>query len=157
QRTIDAAFSLGIDPTTAFPPEPIVRGLDNNLEALTISSTLAREYMDAAETVSASAVTSLARLTGCADTQLDTDGCVRAFISTKGKILWRRALTAAEQDSLVSLFATWKSTPGSDVATAYRVVIERFLDSPNFLYRPELGAPGDPGQVVALASSELAA
>lgn len=155
-RIVEQAFGLGLKPSKAFPPDPLVRGFDNNASAMESSETLSRDYLEAAETISAAAVLALPRLTGCAEAETTTEACVRQFVKSRGKLAWRRALSQAEEDSFVQTYKTWSALEGSNSTTAYRVVIERMLNSPHFLYRPELGVDGAPGETVKLAPHELA-
>lgn len=156
KRSVEAAFGFALPSSVSFPPDPRVRGMDNNSVALAVSSTLAREYLEAGEAISAKAVETLAKTTACAEDQVGSETCARAFIQSKGRLLWRRTLSKSEQDAVYTLFTQWAAMPGSDVPTAYRVVVERLLGSPHFLYRAELGSPGAPGETVVLAPFELA-
>jgi hypothetical protein len=66
------------------------------------------------------------------------DACTNAFIARFGRLAWRRALTAAE----TARYATLATTATQSLADAYagaRWAASALLQSPNFLYRPELG------------------
>jgi hypothetical protein len=69
-----------------------------------------------------------------------------AFIQTLGRRVYRRALTAAEQTSYMTLFSQGASLTGmrSAFAKGASLVIRAMLQSPFFLYRVELGAKGSP-------------
>lgn len=75
------------------------------------------------------------------------------FISTVGRRAYRRPLTAAEQATYLTLFNSGSTLTGSRSAFAKgaSLVIRAMLQSPNFLFRTELGATGQP-----LSSFEMA-
>jgi len=81
---------------------------------------------------------------GCTPTGQSTDACLRGYVQKLGTRAWRRPLTSAELDGLGSLAASAATTLGSAVEGARWATVELF-ESPNFLYRPELGAPAANG------------
>jgi hypothetical protein len=74
----------------------------------------------------------------------DTDAA--GFIKTVGRRAYRRPLTAAEIDKYTALFTTGTTMSGtkSTFAKGAALVIRALLQSPNFLYRTELGPAGKP-------------
>ncbi len=76
---------------------------------------------------------------GCTPTVAATDACVRGFLGNLGLRAWRRPLEGAELDKLASL-ASKISTDLANPVEGVRWVTNALLTSPNFLYRPELGA-----------------
>lgn len=89
--------------------------------------------------------------TGAADT-----ACMRTSIAAFGRRAWRRPLTAAEQDRYLAV-ATDVATETGDGLVGLRHAVWGLLQSPNFLYRVELGAPSpeDDGRV-KFSSFEMA-
>jgi hypothetical protein len=83
---------------------------------------------------------------GCTPSTSATDACLRGFIESKGRRAWRRPLEAAEIDRLVAVAASATMELGSAVEGARWVTVAMFT-SPNFLYRPELGAPSGDGSL----------
>ena len=81
---------------------------------------------------------------GCTPTGQSTDACVRGYLQKLGLRAWRRPLTSAELDGLGALAASAATTLSSPVEGARWATVELF-ESPNFLYRPELGAPAANG------------
>jgi hypothetical protein len=77
-------------------------------------------------------------------TMPSTDSCVRGFLGSFGRRAWRRPLEATELDRLVSVAQVASTALGSPVEGAHWATVA-LLTSPNFLYRPELGAPGADG------------
>jgi uncharacterized protein DUF1592/uncharacterized protein DUF1588/uncharacterized protein DUF1595/uncharacterized protein DUF1587/uncharacterized protein DUF1585 len=85
-----------------------------------------------------------AQLLGCTPTGSSTDACLRGFLGTLGRRAWRRPLETVELEQLVSVAALASTTLGSALDGAHWATVA-LLASPNFLYRPELGADGADG------------
>ena len=81
---------------------------------------------------------------GCTPTGQSTDTCLRGYIQKLGLRAWRRPLASAELNQFGTLAASATTTLGSAVEGARWATVELF-ESPNFLYRPELGAPAANG------------
>ncbi|MFL5306166.1 MAG: DUF1592 domain-containing protein [Polyangia bacterium] len=81
---------------------------------------------------------------GCTPTGQSTDTCLRGYIQKLGLRAWRRPLSSAELDQFGTLAASTTTTLGSAVEGARWATVALF-ESPNFLYRPELGAPAANG------------
>ncbi|MEP7049404.1 MAG: DUF1592 domain-containing protein [Pseudomonadota bacterium] len=122
------------------------------------------DYQTVAESVAARATadsTALGNLNTCASklTTATEAACARTIASSLGSAAYRRVLTSAEVDELVALYTSARGlattvTFGSGVAA----MIEAILQSPEFLYRVELGTPvpGNPA-VERVAGREMAA
>jgi hypothetical protein len=144
-------------PTTVgdqFPTEEVRLGFDNNAAALSVSPDLAEEYLTAAETLATAAVTTnLATLVSCDPVAKGVDVCGQQFIAAFGQRAYRRPLSADDTALLKTAFDAGKAT---DFATGVRLVIETILQSPQFLYRIEVGlapAAGDPSIAVTDGSA----
>ena len=92
----------------------------------------------AANTVFADA-TRRSQFLGCTPTGAMNDTCLRGFLQTLGLRAWRRPLVAAELDRLMAVSVKASTDLGGAVEGARWATIA-LLISPNFLYRPELGA-----------------
>ena len=121
-----------------FPTESSEIGFDNQAAALSVGSLLAEQYMGAAETLAANAVADLDALLPC-DPAGGEDACAEQWIESFGQRAFRRPLTTAQRDRLVSVYAAAKAEHGFDVAI--ELVLQTILQSPYFLYRVELGMP----------------
>jgi len=91
---------------------------------------------------------------GCTPTGQSNDTCVRGYIQKLGLRAWRRPLDATELDRFVALAASASTTLASATEGARWATVALF-SSPNFLYRPELGAAGTSG-TLRLTGTELA-
>jgi hypothetical protein len=155
-NTVRDLLLLGTPTTIAdqFPTEEVRLGFDNNAAALSVSPALAEQYLDAAETLATAAVkTNMAKLVPCDPTTVGIDACGAQFIAAFGQRAYRRPLAAADTTLLTGIFDVGKAT---DFATGVRLVVETVLQSPQFLYRLEMGrAPtaSDPSVAVADGSA----
>lgn len=138
---------LGVttSPSQNFSADPGTEGYDNNAFALIVSDTLARDYRRNAEDTAAAIAADpnqLAAVLGCAPAQ--GDACASAFIGRFVQKAYRRALTPAEASSYLALFKSASSIfdTGDMFANGARLVMEAALQSPHFLYRPQIGAAG---------------
>ncbi|MDX2054416.1 MAG: DUF1592 domain-containing protein [Polyangiaceae bacterium] len=149
KNSVSTLLKLGAVPTDTFETEPLsqsTRYLDNNSASLTVSPILAKQYATLAEKlVKAYTVTPCAggSETACGDT----------FIQTFGRSAYRRPLNATELQRYQALFAGELSRTGYTGAVTQ--VIETMLQSPNFVYRAELGDPAQ-GAKRSLNSHEIA-
>ena len=150
---------FGFDPRIAiaeFPAEEESLGFDNNARALQVSPLHAELFLTAAEAIAAEAVTDLDALLPCPPGML-ADDCADAFIEGFGKRAWRRPLTVAEQARLKGLYAVGEALEGDPLHEGLQLVIEALLQSPNFLYRIEVGRPSaERPDLLALGPYEIA-
>jgi hypothetical protein len=97
----------------------------------------------------------LTAVAACAGTPPLSDACVTELLTSLGLRLFRRQLTAAEQSWIQSVYQDGSAIAGGD---GIRFAIFALLESPHFLYRPEISgtplatAPG----TLTLSGYELA-
>jgi hypothetical protein len=147
------------NPADALPPEEEVAGFNNQAAALTSSDLLIEQYMKAAEGVGARAVLDMNALLPDCDPGLEgNDTCALSFIRDFGARAFRRPLSDAEVARLKGVF-DW-AVNDADLGRfedGIQIVIEATLQSPSFLYRPELGGEAlIEGDVVSFTSWEMA-
>jgi hypothetical protein len=137
-------------PANSFPSEESGNGFGNDADAQAVVPALAEQYVTVAEKVAAAATAAdrIGVLWPCAAQVADAtaeSACARTIADTFTPKAWRRALLAGEADSLVTLYQSVRAT--NDFRTSVATMLEAILQSPEFLYRPELGrdAPGRPG------------
>jgi hypothetical protein len=144
-------------PAQSFEPDVLAEGFTNNADTQNVGTSLAQQYLGAAEALAVNATKNLPALVGCDPASTGAgggDACVRAFLGRFGQRAWRRPLTPAELDTLDAVYT--KSRVDFDVPTSVQAVLEAFLMSPHFLYRVEHGVPAAGAKVVPLTSWELA-
>ena len=126
-------------PATAFPPDEVFGGFNNQASSLVVTELLAEGYMNAAESLATNATQSLAALVGCDPVAMGPATCGAQFIQSFGKRAFRRPLDADGQALLTGVFQS--ALTQWDFPTAIKLVIEAALQSPRFLYRFESGMP----------------
>jgi hypothetical protein len=137
---------LGDDskPAFAFPAELSGNGFGNDAEQQPVPEVLAEGYMAVAADLAARATGSpaaLAALDACTSS-VTTDNevaCARTIIEKFAPKAARRPLAAGEADEYVSLFQTVRADNTFESSVA--AMLEAVLQSPDFLYRLEFGAP----------------
>ena len=77
-------------------------------------------------------------LVPCAPTPTFDENCAKSFISTVGQRLWRRPLTETELNSLVEISRNSTQVLGQ-LDAGLEFPLAMMLQSPNFLFRVELG------------------
>jgi Protein of unknown function (DUF1592)/Protein of unknown function (DUF1588)/Protein of unknown function (DUF1595)/Protein of unknown function (DUF1585)/Protein of unknown function (DUF1587) len=118
-------------------------GLDVNIDSVDA-------YRIVAEDVGEAAGARAASLLGCEE----SPECVAAFITSYGRFIYRRSLSAGELDVFVQF---WNANrEGGELADAMRLVVTALLQTPDFLYRLEKGGAGDDGEVRRLTGEEVA-
>ena len=145
-------------PATAFPPEsPLTSGV--NFEANTyegVSSLIVQDYMQAAETLAATAVADTNTLNNLVlPCHTEDDACATQFIETWANLAFRGQLDATEEAALFQLYSDAKAQ--FDFTTGIQAVITAVLESPRFLYVLEFGAGTDAGTTELLSPYETAA
>src|SRR4051794_18460014 len=95
------------------------------------------QYEKSALAISSWAFSDAARRTALAGCQGAMDAsCAQAFITRFGRLVFRRPLTTTEVARYVPLFNT-----GADFWDGMQLIVGALLQSPNFIYRAELGSP----------------
>jgi hypothetical protein len=136
---------LGIDghPSAAFSEDEEQAGYAANT-TLPVQELQLMQYEQAAESLAAQAVgnrTTYAALVPCAPVPPSGEpACVDRFVRTVGKRAFRRPLDDDEAAAYATLFGSART--GADFESGVRTVLAAMLQSPNFLYRFEWGAPG---------------
>ncbi len=138
---------LGDDtkPARVFPADVTVHGFDNNAGPQVVTGTQAGDYLQAAEVVAGRAVGKLASLVGCNPAQAGEEACARTFITSFGRRAFRRPLTPLEVTRLLTSYTAGRAL--DSFQTGIEVAIARILQSPQFLYRVEVGEPAAAGRV----------
>jgi len=139
-NTVSDLLFLEVTPSTSFQPDAVFGGYDNSADNLAVADRLGRDYRRAAEELAVLAVTTpaaYARLVTCVPTSA---ACATTFVDEFGGRAYRRPLSAAERTLYLGLHARGAELVASGDAfrDGVRLVIEAMLQSPRFLYRPEL-------------------
>ena len=142
----DLFFEGGITPT--LDPDvaavlPLSGFASIGAAQLSVSSTATEQFETAALDVAKQAMSDPARratLVGCTPAGVTDDVCSSTFLKTFGRRAWRRPLTSEELGIYLGLVnGLQKAT--KDFYQGLQYGIAALLQSPNFLYRVELGTP----------------
>ena len=130
-------------PAKAFPSEEIGNGFGNDADAQNVSGLLAEQFSTVAQAIAerATAAEVIAKLDACA-TNLVADreeACARTIVTKLATRAYRRPLVSGEADALVGLYTAARTK--APFAVSLSTAIEALLQTPDFLYRVELGAP----------------
>jgi hypothetical protein len=130
---------LGVESRHAenFVADPVVGGFDNNAAALVVSPVLADQLRTAAEALATEALRTPTRIIPCAPASATDMTCARTFIETFGRKAFRRPLTMTETQRYLALHM--QIATGEGFNEGAEAVVTAMLQSPNFLYRSELG------------------
>ncbi|HEX7670567.1 MAG TPA: DUF1592 domain-containing protein [Polyangiaceae bacterium] len=154
QNTVRDLFPGITVPAVSLPADNIVEGFDNNSKAQTPSPSLIEQYRASAQAIAAAAIAKLDAVLPCAATSASQeDTCGKQLIDDLGARAFRRPLAPEERDRLITFFTSARTT--YDFKTAVSMVIQAVLQSPQFLYRVELGGPPDKASA-PLTSYEIA-
>lgn len=149
-------LNVDIAPADRFPADEVAGGFNNNASVLTVSPLLAERYMEAAELLATEAVKRLPELLPCDPARVGEEACARQFIERFGRRAYRRPLVASEVDRLMRAYTVGRADAA--FASGIELSLRVMLQSPNFIYRLEVGAPARAGEKLArLTQHELAA
>ena len=124
-----------------------------NDSSTVVGAQLAQALLDTATSVATAVTgTALSSLLPCASSGADR-ACADTFVTQYGRRLFRRALSPAEHDRYLSLFDS--ALAKSDFHTALKWVTVALIQSPNAVYRSEIGTPTADG-TRSLSATELA-
>ncbi|HTQ06452.1 MAG TPA: DUF1588 domain-containing protein [Polyangiaceae bacterium] len=111
-------------------------GFDNDVSAL-VGNQLASSLADTALSIATAVTgTGFQNVLDCSATTKD-DTCAQKFLTQTGTLLFRRALTDTENKRYLALFD--QGLAASNFATAMKWVIAGLIQSPNTVYRSEVG------------------
>jgi hypothetical protein len=144
-------------PATGFVPEtPMANGVYFETNTYTDVSTLvAQQYQQAAETLAQTAVSSATTLASILPCQTQDATCAQQFIASFANKAFRGQLDSTESAQLLQLYSAVEAQ--FDFPTGIQAVITSVLESPRFLYVLEFGEGTETGNVVQLSSYETAA
>jgi hypothetical protein len=142
-NTVRDLLGDATSPASALPPEDLGNGFGNDASAQSVSSLLAEQYGTVARGIAARATSpaAIGKLAPCAATvsAATEESCARTIIEGLAPRAFRRPLAAGESDGLLALYHATRA--GGGFGSAVGAVIEALLQSPQFLYRVELGVP----------------
>ncbi|MBL9105427.1 MAG: DUF1592 domain-containing protein [Myxococcales bacterium] len=126
-----------------------------------VAAAAVEDYEEAAQAITAAVFADPAvrlQVAGCTPTASPGDACAAQVVAMLGRRAWRRPLTAAEVERWGEVVVGVSGLLGGDAWVGLQYAVAGILQSPNFLYRVELGAPvaADDPLFVRLDGYELA-
>jgi hypothetical protein len=153
-RTVRALFPGVEIPEQSFAADLRIHGFENNASATHTSPVLIEQYADAASRIAELAASELGEVLPCAPSEGEMN-CAKQFIARFGLSAFRRPLHGEEQARFEAFFA--QQMEAISFSAAVELTLQAFLQSPQFLYRLELGAEEEKaGAVVALDDYAMA-
>ena len=122
-----------------FPADDRGADFDNTADVLTVSPLHLSSYNTAATALISAAMAAPAQRALLVNCDLAAGGstCARSALETFVPRAWRRQVSSAEIDKLVTLVDLAKSK-GDSVEVGFQLALRAALLSPNFIYRPEV-------------------
>jgi hypothetical protein len=153
--TVRDLFGDETSPARALPADETLGPFDANTTS-SIGELLAERLRGVAEGIASRAAPKLVKELPCSSAT--EASCVRAIVARIGRRTFRRPLREEEISRYAAVFDAGRAG-SSDLSGGVRLVVEAFLQSPNFLFHVELGAPdgATPGAPIALTAHEIAA
>lgn len=138
-------FGFVVPGRESLPDDAIIGGFEGAAEAQSPSELLVSRAQRSAEQLAAYVVADrgrLARVLGCErwSSSVEQRACTEALINGVARRLYRRPLTGEEATRLSEDVTRW--TTAVDFEGAMQLTLERLLQSPEVLYRPETSADG---------------
>ncbi len=129
---------------TTLPADPAsALGFTTDAKLLVVNAPLAREYQRTAESVADQVMQNLPTLLPCSQASPDA-ACAEQAIRSWGLKMFRRPATEAEVQSLVGLYTSVAAD--ADFSSGIKWTIAALIQSPQFLYRSEVGVPAADGR-----------
>jgi len=132
-------------PIGPLDPDQLTDGFASIGSSSIVSSASATGLYEAAANAAAAWVfadpTRATAALACVPTTATDTTCATRAISALGQRAYRRPLTTDETNRLVTLATTLAGQSGGTITIGMQYAVSAILQSPNFLYRVELGAP----------------
>jgi hypothetical protein len=154
RRTVRDLLDTRLDPTTAFPPEPVVAGFENDASSHQPNPLLVEKHAAAAALLATDLLERGIETIFTCEEESPSEDCAFEFVDSFGLRAFRRPLTKGERASFLELYDQANPSLGHNAALA--TVVEAFLQSPQFLYRVEAPISQAGGQAVKLGPYEMA-
>lgn len=149
--TLVALFGETSTSVSQLVADPRVDGYANDASALVVSPLLADQYRTNAEAIAGSMVHKLNDFLPCS--LADGEPCLRGLIAAFGERVFRRPLDDTEIERYLGIYRTAEPF-GQHQALKWMIVA--FLQSPNFVYRTEIGEPDPNDGLYHLTNDEIA-
>jgi uncharacterized protein DUF1592/uncharacterized protein DUF1588/uncharacterized protein DUF1595/uncharacterized protein DUF1587/uncharacterized protein DUF1585 len=158
-NSLQDLFGIQDDLSNTLPPDALNGFGFATSNDLRVDQRLGPQYRQIAESLSQRAVEDDAVFLRIVTCQPDQPSCVDTFLDSFGQRAFRRPLSAEEKTKYEALFEQGADLigTGDDFRDGVQLTLEAMLQSPQFLYRAELGAQAGQDGRVTLSPYERAA
>lgn len=145
-NSVAALFPFPVDIGGKYPRTSFGEGYTTSADANEVLFAHIQSFTETAESIALQAVGRMGQLLPC-NPAGNESGCAGQFIEAFATRAFRRPVEPGERDQLVALYDGVRRAPAAlDFNLGIAAVIAAVLQSPQFLYRLEIGAPtGTPG------------
>jgi hypothetical protein len=150
-NTVRDLLRVSTRPADALPGEEAGNGFGNDADSLGVSRLLIDGYRSVAEQIAKDRTTDAATAVataGCDPVAAGEQACSAQFLQSFLSLAFRRPASADDLTAYAKTFASGREI-GGDFAAGVRAVVARGLQSPQFLYRVELGETVDAAKGLA--------
>jgi Protein of unknown function (DUF1592)/Protein of unknown function (DUF1595)/Protein of unknown function (DUF1588)/Protein of unknown function (DUF1585)/Protein of unknown function (DUF1587) len=156
RNTIASLFSFPIDIGTKYPTSSSRYAFTSFAAANDVLYADLQNILETSESIALQAVDKIAQVVSCTPTG-DGVACARTFLQGFLPRAYRRPVQTAEIDHLIALYSAVRAgTEPLDFNLAIAAVLVSVLQSPQFLYRVDIGTPGDTPGLLKLDGFEVA-
>lgn len=156
--SVNALFGMTGRPSSDWPKDGQSTGFTTDVSGQNVTANTVEQMQSSAEATADAVLTRLSMLLPCStSTTVSVAACGDQFIEKYGRRAYRRSLLAEDRASLKKVFNFGVSKGG--LKAGVRLVVTFLLQSPSFLYRPELGGTEEVREgvhLVRLSPHELA-
>jgi hypothetical protein len=155
RTSVAAVFGNGVTGSALFPRSELsssLSGFSLDTGANSINTLSLSKMYDASEETALAVTAKLATFLPCSTSQ-PTEACAKTFIAKYAPLAFRRPISAADSDDLLTVFNT--ATGADAFKDGIALVVEAMLQSPSFLYMIENGVDRS-SKGIALGAHEIA-
>lgn len=150
-RTMVTALVGDDDFTLSLPPDPIVGGYDNDAASLRVNSVLAQALWAQSPAIAARIAGDRIAAAQCSD---DERACAQTILGEVAAQAWRRP---ADDDELTELLEVYDlGRQDADLGAGLTLALRVVLQSPQMLYRTELGDDDAGTGITTMTGHEIA-
>jgi hypothetical protein len=156
RNTVAALFPFAVDAGNRYPVSAATDDFTTSVASSAVLNDDISGFADAAESIALQAVGKINQILPCAPAG-NEPACARQFIDAFAARAFRRPLETGERDPLVALYDGVRAGPDPlDFNLGIAAVIAAVLQSPQFLYRLEIGTAAAAAGVRKLTAYEAA-
>ena len=156
RNSLAVLFPFPVDPGTKYPKFVSKGDYSTSIDVNDVLFQDIQNFAETAESIALQAVGKIDQLLPCRPAG-DEAGCAQKFIDAFAPRAYRRPLEDAERAQLLAVYNAVRQPPDPlDFNLAIAAVVSTVLQSPQFLYRLEIGQPSGMAGINKLTGYEIA-